>query len=213
MTSLTLGMCGAYCMMFFFFTIHICCCWKQHRALRFLFGGTEGDRPTELPGNLSCVLAYRCQSGRDACWQRREGSPLSCPALIKGPDPGVDRLATLLHAQWLGLYVCVCVCKWFILKQDVRVLRIHPYHQPRKLCARLQHTSVTRSKSDMCVCVCVFEIVSAYVLCICLCVQSEPSLVHHCVLVPFLRCSWHVDVLASCVVGLKLSPYWQGGSD
>lgn len=63
----------------------------------------------ELPGNRSRVLAYCCQSGRDACWQRREGSPLSCPALIKGPDPGVDRLATGLQAQWLCLHVCVSV--------------------------------------------------------------------------------------------------------
>lgn len=63
------------------------------------------DLNAELPGNCSCVLAYCCQSARDACWQRQEGSCLSCPSLIKGLIQG-------LTAWPLGsnLSDCVCVC-------------------------------------------------------------------------------------------------------
>lgn len=87
-----------------------------------------------------------------------------------------------------------------------------PIPQTRKLCAPLQHaihsTSVTLSKCDMCAwgnCMCIYFVhVSVCV------VKLQPcTLLCFC---SFSHCSWHVDVLASCVVGLKLSLYWQGDS-
>lgn len=155
MTSLTLGMCGAYCRMFFFFYhSHLLLLkaaqssaflvwwhwrWQTHRASRkplLCFGIPlsvgSGCMLTEARG-----ITTQLSSAHKRAWSR-------------GWPPGHTAPCSMI-----GLVcVCVCVCKWFILKQDVRVLRIHPYHQPRKLCARLQHTSVTRSKFDMCVCVC-----------------------------------------------------------
>lgn len=169
------------------------------------------DLNSELPGYISYVLAYCCHLGRDACWQRRKGSPLSCSAVIKGPDPGVDWLAT-------GSLLSNCSCllrtrRWFILKQDIGVLRIHPECQPRKLCDQLQHvihtfywyypTNVGVRERDLkcrcflCMSTCVVKLQPSTLLC---CSSFSPWL-------------WHVDVLASCVLGLKLSLYWQGDTD
>lgn len=108
--------------------------------------------------------------------------------------------------------VCACVCarEWFILRQDIRVLRIHPLHQPRKVHAI--NCSILPVLPCQSVCVCVCEDGGANVLCTCPCVVK----LHPCPWLcfsSFSPCLWHVDVLASCVVGVKLSLHWQGASD
>lgn len=130
------------------FFFNICLCVVVGSSMEFCIPCSVALKVTdligELPGNCSRVLAYCCQAGQGARWQRWEGSPFSCPALIKGPDPGVDRLATGLQPQWVSLDVCGG-CTQFILKQDIRLLRIHP--------APLQRAAVLPALHDQTLCV------------------------------------------------------------
>lgn len=170
------------------FFVNICCRWKQHGVLHSLFGGTQGDRPSFRASRKPLLCFGILLSVRTGCMlTEARGITPQLSSTRKSPwsrgwPPG-RRAPCSMTAP-----LCVCECKWFILKQDIKVLRIHPQHQPRKLCAQLQHAIHTfywcYSVKVWCVCVtawvCVWEIVSAYV-----CSQT-PSLVHYCVLVPFL---------------------------
>lgn len=153
---------------FFLQHLSVCCCWMQCGVLHSLFGGAQGDRPY-LRASRKLLLCFGILlSVRSGCMLtdvRGITPQLSCThkrAWSRGWPPG--------HRTQASMSVRVCECKWFILKQDIRVLRIHPYH---KLGNSVLHCSmryilpVLPCQSVTCV---RGEIVCAYILCMCLCV-------------------------------------------
>lgn len=198
-------MLDSYQLHFIFFSpiqhLSACCGWKQREVVcSRLVALKVTDLIGELPGNAPCVLAYRCQWGQGACWQRWAGSPFSCPSVIKGPEPGVERLATGLRPR------PVCPqCEHFILKQDIRGLRIHP----------IQHGLHTFYHFYTYVNWCVWECACVYVkhLSVRACVLSLTSAL--CIVVfqflfSLLMTYWCSRILYAW---FEASLYWQRDSD